>query len=196
MRWRLVMAFAWLRSACLLSSSSCVWTQCMEHIPSQAWPVHRSANPAVAEEVEQARTGGCEPKARAQHHPRHEHHRRLGLVVWPAFCSRRRLAARRPAANPFCQLLAAPLPAGTTEGRPSAPSSSGGMRRTNPPHLGRNLFRDRRRAGAPFSRLYLAYISPTSRRRALSWCGTRPRCARRCRRRRRRSPRRRSRTRT
>ena len=45
----------------------------------------------------------------------------------------------------FCQLLAAPLPAGTAEGRPSAPSP-GGMRRTNPPHLGRNLqsiYRDR-----------------------------------------------------
>ena len=112
--------------------------KCMEHTPPQAWPVHRSANPAV-EEVEQARTGGC---------------KRLGHNIipvtsttagWGSSCgphSAPEGSLRDSLRIRFCQLLAAPLPAGTAEGRPSAPSS-GGMRRTNPPHLGRNLFRDR-----------------------------------------------------
>ena len=112
--------------------------KCMEHTPPQAWPVHRSANPAV-EEVEQARTGGC---------------KRLGHNIipvtsttagWGSSCgphSAPEGSLRDSLRIRFCQLLAAPLPAGTTEGRPSAPSP-GGMRRTNPPHLGRNLFRDR-----------------------------------------------------
>ena len=122
--------------------------KCMEHTPPQAWPVHRSANPAV-EEVEQARTGGC---------------KRLGHNIipvtsttagWGSSCgphSAPEGSLRDSLRIRFCQLLAAPLPAGTAEGRPSAPSP-GGMRRTNPPHLGRSLFRDRAGLWAPFPRL-------------------------------------------
>ena len=72
--------------------------------------------PAV-EEVEQARTGVGYNKL--QHHPRHEHHRRLGLVVWPAFCSRR-LAARL-AANPFLPATSSPPPGGYCRGAAERP---------------------------------------------------------------------------
>ena len=88
-------------------------------------------SPAV-EEVEQARTGGCIPVTST-------------TAGWGSSCgphSAPEGSLRDSLRIRFCQLLAAPLPAGTAEGRPSAPSS-GGMRRTNPPHLGRNLFRDR-----------------------------------------------------
>ena len=103
--------------------------KCMEHTPPQAWPVHRSADPAV-EEVEQARTGGCK--------------RRLGHNIipvtsttagWGSSCgphSAPEGSLRDSLRIRFCQLLAAPLPAGTAEGRPSAPSP-GDMRRTTPP---------------------------------------------------------------
>ena len=95
----------------------------------------RRVSPPVGGRVARSRrsrasSDGRVQKARAQHHPRHEHHRRLGLVVWPAFCSRR-LAARL-AANPFLPATSSPPPGGYCRGADERPIV-GGHAQDQPP---------------------------------------------------------------